>query len=200
MKKGGSHTLEARAKISAARKGTKASLQTRAKMSAAMKGLKHSPFTAEHRAKLSTAHKGLKISLEHRAKISAALLGRKRGPLSPEHRRKLSIAHRGIKFGPERCANMARWEKKNGNWNGGWAYRGPGYISVLRHDHPFSDGKGYVLEHRLLMESRLGRLLSPTEVVHHINGNIKDNRIENLMLFSSSGKHLKYHNAERGKE
>ena len=41
------------------------------------------------------------------------------------------------------------------------------------------------------MEKHLGRLLTKQEVVHHINHNMTDNRIENLELFASRGMHTK---------
>ena len=40
-----------------------------------------------------------------------------------------------------------------------------------------------VLEHRLVMESKMDRELFKDEVVHHINGVRSDNRIENLELW-----------------
>jgi Zn finger protein HypA/HybF involved in hydrogenase expression len=59
-----------------------------------------------------------------------------------------------------------------------------GYVLVYQPDDPRSYG-GYVMEHRMVMESCLGRLLVPHETIHHKNGIRDDNRIENLELWSS---------------
>jgi transposase-like protein len=60
------------------------------------------------------------------------------------------------------------------------------YIMVRKPDHPFADCKGYVMAHRLVMETKLGRYLTPDEVVHHINGITTDNRPENLQVMDRS--------------
>lgn len=78
-------------------------------------------------------------------------------------------------------------------WNKGKdavAYKGgkfttqQGYVLVLAPEHPAQISKGYVWEHRLVMEEHLGRYLLPKETVHHRNGIKDDNRIENLELWS----------------
>jgi len=52
------------------------------------------------------------------------------------------------------------------------------YNYALVKDHPNATKNGYVLEHRIVMENHIGRLLTKDEIVHHINENKKDNRIE----------------------
>ena len=67
-----------------------------------------------------------------------------------------------------------------------------GYVLVLCPDHPHKKHRNYVYEHRLVMEKHLGRFLQTDEVVHHINGNKQDNRIENLQLFANDSEHHKF--------
>jgi hypothetical protein len=83
---------------------------------------------------------------------------------------------------------------ENPNWRGGRTLHGEGYICLHRPEHPHSHHNGYVFEHRLVMEEAIGRYLEPEEIVHHVNGDVADNRLENLMLFKNVGEHTKYHN------
>ena len=69
----------------------------------------------------------------------------------------------------------------------GWKYQvsrdgGRKYKLIHKPNHPNSTKAGYVREHRLKMEEKLGRYLKPTEVVHHIDGNSLNNSIGNLEI------------------
>lgn len=54
-------------------------------------------------------------------------------------------------------------------------------------------------EHRILSEQKIGRKLERHEVVHHINGDPRDNRIENLEVMTLSD-HAKLHHTGRRQE
>lgn len=78
-------------------------------------------------------------------------------------------------------------------WKGGKRITDQGYIEIKSPNHPFKNKQGYVPEHRLVVEKYLGRYLTKSEIIHHINENPADNRIKNLYLFSKRWKHGVYH-------
>jgi hypothetical protein len=78
------------------------------------------------------------------------------------------------------------------NWKRGY-YVTSGYVYEYAPEHPCADSrKGYVQQHRLIMENHIGRYLDDSEMVHHINGDRQDNRIENLEILTRSA-HVSLH-------
>lgn len=108
--------------------------------------------------------------------------------LSEEHKQKLSIAFKG-----ENNPNYGLLGKKHPCWKGGRIIQSSGYVLIKKHNHPNHNIGGYVREHRLIMERHLGRYLTKEEVVHHVDEDRENNKIENLMLFPDITEHLKYH-------
>ena len=83
--------------------------------------------------------------------------------------------------------------KASPNWKGGREVTKEGYIRL------WLTRRETILEHRKIMQDHLGRKLEKFEVVHHINGNNADNRIENLELTTYSEDIRRHQLARYGK-
>lgn len=88
------------------------------------------------------------------------------------------IKHRGV-FCGRRCYGSEKKERKMST-DGYWIVHLPNGDDIK--------------EHRLVVEQSLGRKLLPTEIVHHVNHNPLDNRLENLQVVTRTE-----HNALHGR-
>jgi len=151
--------------------------------------------------------KGEKMSEAQRKKLSETRKKRiKSGKIStwnkgltksdPRVLKNISGGSRKTQFKPGRPRPETKGEK-NPYWRGGEIITSNGYVMVRIPEHPAAkNNSGYVLKHRLVMEKHIGRYLVDGEVVHHMNHDKQDNRIENLMIMTL-GEHTSYHNTQR---
>lgn len=80
----------------------------------------------------------------------------------------------------------------HGKWRGGRMIDKDGYILIRV-------GKEYVQEHRLVIESLIGRKLKDDELGHHVDEDRSNNIPENLELMTLSW-HMKFHNIGRARD
>lgn len=88
-------------------------------------------------------------------------------------------------------SNRNRRRERNPAWRGGRIQDRYGYWLVHSPAHPRANHQGYVREHRLVLEAQLGRYLTQTEVVDHMDGDPTNNAPGNLRLFACNADHLR---------
>lgn len=116
----------------------------------------------------------------------------KRSVASIQHKANRLKIHKNPKVN-KLIRSKVRSGEKSSSWKGGRKLSKKGYILILKKGYKGTDINGYIFEHRYVMEQFLGRHLNKDEVVHHINENKTDNRIENLKLMTNS-EHTIFHN------
>jgi hypothetical protein len=100
------------------------------------------------------------------------------------------------KYCSVRCLSLGRAMRgeKHPNWKGGRIRHSMGYYLLLIPSHPFCNQSGYVPEHRVVAEKRLGRYINPKqEHVHHLDGNKANNESSNLVVLTPL-EHSRTHN------
>ncbi len=86
---------------------------------------------------------------------------------------------------------------KNPNWKGGISKHSRGYVKFRKPEHPRSDSAGYVLEHILIAEKALGKLLPVKSQVHHLDFSKSNNKNKNLVICEDSAYHMLLHKRQR---
>lgn len=105
----------------------------------------------------------------------------------------------------KKCPAKGLKGQKNPAWKGGvtlfkrkgkYSDQSIRYVRCPEAFRSMARKDGYVMEHRLIVAMKLGRPLSRSECVHHINHDATDNRIDNLMLFATNSDHKRYEHGQ----
>jgi hypothetical protein len=80
----------------------------------------------------------------------------------------------------------------NPNWQGGIRHDSNGRVYLLLPSHPNSSKNGYVRKSVLIMSEHLQRPIASNEIIHHINGDARDDRLENLVMLTRAS-HTSFH-------
>jgi hypothetical protein len=119
------------------------------------------------------------------------------------------LKRQGVTLRPVGCMTEKAKNKQRGanhhSWSGGRYRHRSGYCYAIAHGHPHAKN-GYVYEHRLVMEAHLlasdpnhpalqNGVLSRKWIVHHVNGDKSDNRLQNLEVLPRNVHHswMHYH-------
>lgn len=124
---------------------------------------------------------------------------RRRKPVTDLERENRSRANKGRVISEAQRKMISVRNSCNYNGLNGYGHiknHNMGYVLAYVPEHPNAHKDGYVMLHTVLMERAIGRYLKPNEVVHHINHDKKDNRLENLKLMDKK-EHMKMHMTER---
>jgi len=175
------------------------------KISEAHKGKR---FTEEHKRKLSEAHKGRKFTEEHKRKLSEAKKGKK-NPAHSAYMKAHPVNYWKGKKRSEETIEKLRAVKGERNWHYGGTnseetrkrisisrtVRKPHEVWKdefhKRNRRKLEDGR-IIMNARYVMQEHLGRELLFSEIVHHINGDQCDDRIENLTIVTRA-EHIDLH-------
>lgn len=100
---------------------------------------------------------------------------------------------KGVHLNHSRGSSHHRWNKAK-------IVTPHGYIKVrVGIDHPLGDPNGYAYEHLVVWVSSGRPSPNSNEIIHHSNGDKKDNRLSNLVLMSRS-EHNRIHNIGRERD
>ncbi len=120
---------------------------------------------------------------------------------SRRHRKKARIEKYGYDAPDQRGKHKHHARGSNHpRWSNARIISSHGYVKIRAgRTHPLADPNGYAYEHIMIWVSAGLPRPSGEQILHHVNDDILDNRIENLKLMTSSS-HKTFHNSVRERD